>query len=99
MDVVNAADDVFSQRMRMVTGSLNPLVVADKNEIPSGKVLVEQEEDEELEDMETLDDEAFDPEQFHLEDLLSRMPSPDPDTFGPQYQSKPMTRQASLKIP
>ena len=87
MDFIDHEDDVFSQRMRMVTGSLNPLATADQNKMPVEKEYIEQEEDEELEDMGDID---FDPEQFHLEELLSRMPSPDPDTPEPFEPAAPL---------
>ena len=75
MEFIDVEDDIFSQRMRMVTGSLNPMVAANQNEKPEEKEFIDQEEDDELEDIGDID---FDPEQFHLEELLSRMPSPDP---------------------
>lgn len=60
-------DDIFSQRIRMVTGSLPD----------QGEVIKKEEFDDEEEDQD-MADEAFDPDQFHLEELLSKMPSPDP---------------------
>jgi REP element-mobilizing transposase RayT len=76
IDFIDHPDDVYSQRMRMVTGSLNPLAVPDKNKLSDEKEFFEQDD---FEDWEDSSDEDFDPEQFHLEDILSRMPSPDPD--------------------
>ena len=75
MEFIDDKSDVFSQRMRMVTGSLRPLATGTKEEEPVEEKIVEQEEIEEADD---LADDVFDPEQFHLEELLSRMPSPDP---------------------
>ena len=61
-------DDVFSMRMRMVTGSLS-----DRHEALD----IEDEEDD-------MDGEEFNPAQFHLEELLSKMPPPDP--LEPQHE-------------
>jgi REP element-mobilizing transposase RayT len=60
-------DDVFSLRMRMVTSGLSS-----------------QHEELEIEDEEDdMDGEEFNPAQFHLEELLSKMPPPDP--LEPQH--------------
>jgi REP element-mobilizing transposase RayT len=84
MDFIDDDNDVFSQRMRMVTGSLRPLAEVEKKEDPI--------EDIEEEIPEDIDEEVFDPEQFHLEELLSRMPSPDPvapETLDPEAPIEP----------
>lgn len=60
-----AEEEVYSQRMRMVTGSLPYLEPVLK---------IDEEEDEE----DDMAGQEFDPAQFHLEELLSKMPPPDP---------------------
>ncbi len=45
MEFIDDPDDVFSQRMRMVTGSLDPMVTADRQEEPVKNEITDQQED------------------------------------------------------
>ncbi len=92
MEFIDVEDDVFSQRMRMVTGSLSLA----KTETPDTD---EEFLEEEYEDTDDLTDEGFDPDQFHLEELLSRMPSPDPDTPDPFERTAPIETHREPDIP
>ena len=80
----DGGDDVYSQRMRMVTGSLRPMGKDAQKEKPAS---IEETDFAEAED--EFDDDVFDPEQFNLEELLSHMPSPDPVAPEPFDKSAP----------